>query len=280
MKLSCADFTFPLLATEQAIDLIRILDLQGVDFGIFEGRTPFTPTNLKGREHEVAKSLRSRLEAHNLHPSDVFVQTGNQHTERAANHPDPAQREAGHEMFRRMIDFALTLGASHISGLPGMPFPDISDEDALARAAEESSRRAAWADEAGLIYGIEPHIGSIIATPEKIRHFLKQASGVTLTLDFGHFVYADIEAAESETLLPFASHLHFRGAAKNQLQAVSTENTIDFERILKKLAALDYQGWICLEYVWIDWQGCNRADNLSETILLRDRINALQKQAG
>jgi hypothetical protein len=38
------------------------------------------------------------------------------------------------------------------------------------------------------------------------------------------------------------------------------------------LQRLNYPGWICLEYVWVDWEGCNRTDNVAETILLRDLI--------
>jgi hypothetical protein len=32
---------------------------------------------------------------------------------------------------------------------------------------------------------------------------------------------------------------------------------------------------MCLEYVWIDWEGCNRTDNISETIILRDFLRKL-----
>jgi len=47
-------------------------------------------------------------------------------------------------------------------------------------------------------------------------------------------------------------------------------NTIDFPEIARRFEASGYPGWICLEYVWADWEGCNRTDNISETILLRD----------
>jgi hypothetical protein len=50
------------------------------------------------------------------------------------------------------------------------------------------------------------------------------------------------------------------------------ENEIPFPAIRDALQHLNYPGWICLEYVWIDWEGCNRKDNVAETILLRDLI--------
>jgi hypothetical protein len=38
------------------------------------------------------------------------------------------------------------------------------------------------------------------------------------------------------------------------------------------MKASGYGGWIGLEYIWIEWEGCNEVDTLSETILLRDII--------
>jgi len=53
------------------------------------------------------------------------------------------------------------------------------------------------------------------------------------------------------------------------------ENIIDFTYVTHSLARRNYPGWICLEYVWIDWEGCNRADNVSETVLLRDALHSI-----
>jgi hypothetical protein len=39
--------------------------------------------------------------------------------------------------------------------------------------------------------------------------------------------------------------------------------------MLVGLQQFGYQGFLTLEYVWIDWKGCNRTDNVSETVLLR-----------
>ncbi len=37
--LACADFAFPLLSHEQSLDLISMLGFEGVDIGLFEGRS-------------------------------------------------------------------------------------------------------------------------------------------------------------------------------------------------------------------------------------------------
>ena len=58
------------------------------------------------------------------------------------------------------------------------------------------------------------------------------------------------------------------------MQTSVAENEIDFEGMMAGLRRLRYQGTIALEYVWVDWQECNRTDNISETILLRERLRA------
>ena len=58
------------------------------------------------------------------------------------------------------------------------------------------------------------------------------------------------------------------------LQERSTQSEICtyYARILERMEAIRYNGWVGIEYVWIDWEQCNRCDNLSETILFRDFV--------
>ena len=45
-KLACADFTFPLLSHDKVLDLIALLDFEGVDIGLFEGRSHLWPSRV------------------------------------------------------------------------------------------------------------------------------------------------------------------------------------------------------------------------------------------
>jgi sugar phosphate isomerase/epimerase len=273
IPLSCADFTFPLLRHEDSCRLISMLGVEGVDIGFFSERSHIRPDSVAGHESEEGSKVKVRLSDLGLVVSDVFLQTGAVHSRRAANHPDKTEREAGFEMFRRAVDFALACGSRHLTGLPGVSFEGVSDEDSLNRAAEESSRRAAFAAESGLSYSVEAHVGSIAPTPAKAQEFVKLAGNVTLTLDYGHFIYAGFSNADIHPLLDHAGHFHARGASRGRLQAPVSENMIDFDTVKSRLSERGYGGWICLEYVWIDWEGCNRCDNVSETLLLRKLLN-------
>jgi sugar phosphate isomerase/epimerase len=120
---------------------------------------------------------------------------------------------------------------------------------------------------------VEPHVGSLTPDPASALRFA-QETVTTLTLDYGHFVYQGMAPDTADVLLPHTSHFHARGGAKGQLQSTMKDNIIDFTTIHDALQKRNYPGWMCLEYVWVDWEGCNRTDNVSETILLRDLLRA------
>jgi sugar phosphate isomerase/epimerase len=275
MKFSCADFTFSLLPHDGALQLIKLLGIGAVDLGFFSERSHLQPEHVRGNVAGAAKAFRARLDELGLELADVFLQTNEHPVGLPANHPDPAVREQTREFMKLTIEFAVHAGARHITGLPGVSHPGIRDGDSLSRSAEESSWRAAEAAKAGLVYAVEAHVGSICPSPETTLEFLRQASNVTLTLDYGHFIYQGMSNESVHPLLPHASHFHARGGAPRQLQSTVKENMIDFAAILREFRRLNYQGYICLEYVWVDWEGCNRTDNVSETLLLKDFLNQL-----
>jgi hypothetical protein len=45
--------------------------------------------------------------------------------------------------------------------------------------------------------------------------------------------------------------------------------------MIHRLQKQKYNGFLAIEYVWTEWQQCNRTDNLSETIILRRQLEAL-----
>ena len=45
MKLACADFSLPLLEHEQALDLIRMLGVEGFDLAVMDNRYDLTNTD-------------------------------------------------------------------------------------------------------------------------------------------------------------------------------------------------------------------------------------------
>lgn len=278
-KLACADFTFPLLAHDKVLDLIALLEFDGVDIGLFEGRSHFWPSrvfeDVRGSARELAGKLRNR----GLEPADIFLQTAPDFTSVAPNHPDAAVRRKARNLFTSTIDFATECGARHVSALPGVQFDGVPEADSLQRCIDELAWRCETASAQGVTFGIEAHVGSIVPTPETAAALVRSVPGLTLTLDYTHFTRSGVPDSEVEPLISFASHFHARCAREGRLQTSFQDNVIDYGRVLDVMRQVGYYGYVGVEYVWIDWEHCNEVDNLSETILLRDLIRRHGKSA-
>lgn len=254
---------------------MKLLGFHHVDVGLFARSSHFSPIELRASPRSYTMQVLHDLKAAELNVSDVFVQLGVDPAECAANDPSPTVRSKGRDMFTRALEFCVALGCGHLTGLPGVFHPEASRDRDLELASEEAARRMTECANAGVHYAIEPHVDSICADVESTRAFLDAVEGLTLTLDYGHFITVGQTSAQVHGLLPFASHVHVRGGAIGRLQISVQENTIDFPGMITGLQRLGYGGFLALEYVWVDWKGCNRTDNVSETLLLRRELESI-----
>jgi sugar phosphate isomerase/epimerase len=90
-----------------------------------------------------------------------------------------------------------------------------------------------------------------------------------VTLDHSHFTCQGLSADSVKPLVQYSSHLHARGAALGEMQTSFSRNTTDFDLVMQHLKEMNYTGRLCFEYCWIEWEQCNRTDNVAETLLLR-----------
>jgi sugar phosphate isomerase/epimerase len=276
LRLACADFTFPMLAHNDVLKLIAMLGMDGVDIGLFEGRTHIQPSQVIADLAGSAKDLSRRVADQGLALADVYYQAnGGSFYDRAANDPNPAEQARSRDLFLRMLEFTLRCNAKHMSGLPGVDWDGETHEQSLKRAADELSWRAEQARQVGVVYSVEAHVGSVAPTPAAAKALVDLAAGLTLTLDYTHFVRQGFSDAECEALIPYASHYHARGANAQRLQALFKENSIDYAGVLRAMERAHYAGYVGIEYVWTEWERCNEVDNLSETVLMRDHLRSL-----
>ena len=274
MKLACADFTWPLLAHEDVLRLIRSLGLDGLDLGLFAERSHIRPEVIRADIPMWAGILRERIRRADLELADVFVQNALDFETMAPNNPDPREREAGMALFLDMLELARRLEAPGMTILPGARFGDEPWDAAITRAAEGLKLRVDAAARHGIQVSVEGHYGSCVDTPEKLARLLDLTPGLKLTLDYTHYAFVGIPDSEVEPLIPHARHFQARSACKGKLQARFGESSIDYARVLKRLQETGYGGFFSIEYVWTDWQNLNQTDNVSETILMRDFVRA------
>lgn len=274
LKLACADFTFPKLDHDASLSLIGLLGFEGVDIGLFEGRSHLWPSVEFRNVGKSAKALKKKLRDRGLKPADVFLQTAPSFVPFAINQPDASRRRKARDWFERTLEYADALGSPHVTALPGVTFREESRATSLSRSVDELAWRVDLAKRAKLIFSVEPHFGSIVPTPERALDLVRRTPGLTLTLDYTHFTYTGTPDARIEPLVKHATHFHVRGARKGRLQAAFKDNVIDYNRVLRAMKRSGYKGCLGVEYVWIDWQHCNEVDNVSETVIYRDFLRA------
>ena len=270
--LSCADYSWPKLNHQSALRLIRDLEMDAVDIGLFRGSGHLRPELVIQDPARWAGAVGERTAANGLAIADVFLQVGQGLEACAPNNPDADVRREQLEMLRQVVRFAAAVGAPGVTVLPGIPFGDESSERAIERAAVCLAPWIEIARSAGLALSVEPHQQSCIDTPDRTTMMLARAPGLSVTLDPAHFVYAGTTTAEILTLLDHTRHVQFRAASLGVMQARMTDNTVDVGALVGGLAGRGYGGYLATEYVWHEYWDCDRVDNLSETALLRDLL--------
>jgi Sugar phosphate isomerases/epimerases len=274
LKLACADFTFPLLPHDRALDLIAMLEFDGVDIGFFEKRSHLWPSKELKSPTRSGNYLRRKLSARGLKCADVFLQMNPSFVPYAINHPQAARRRHARDWFLKTLDYAAAAGAKHVTALPGVHFDTEATSVSWQRTCDELAWRVAEAKKHRIVFSVEAHVGSIAPDPKTALRLVRDIPGLTLTLDYTHFTRVGFPDSATEPLVAHASHFHTRGARKGRLQSPFSQNTIDYARVLRAMRKANYRGYVGVEYVWIDWEHCNEVDNLSETIQMRDFLRA------
>ena len=277
-RFACADFTFPLLPHDQVLQLIAMLEFEGVDIGLFEERSHLWPSREFEDTGSSARQLKQKLDDRGLKAADIFLQMAEDFMPYAINHPETPRRQKARDYFLKTLDYAAECDCRHVTILPGIHFETESRDASLARAVDELTWRVDQAQKHGIIFGVEAHVGSIVPDPTSAERLVQQVPGLTLTLDYTHFTRSGMPDSAIEPLVQYASHFHIRGARQGRLQESFARSAIDYRRVFEAMQASGYRGWIGIEYVWIDWEHCNECDTLSETIQFRDLFRTLTSQ--
>jgi sugar phosphate isomerase/epimerase len=272
IPLACGDHTFPVLPLADAAKLVAMLGFEGFDLSLMGNRSQVRPEVVREDIATWAADLRAVVDENGLRLADVFLIPWTDFSVLAPNSPEPEAREDARALFTDVLELAARMDSPGITLVPGIVWPGRPEAESLARAGEELQWRAERARELGMRCSVEPHVGSVTPTPEAVAELLELAPDLELTLDYTHFVAQGVAEERIEPLINRARHFHARGARLDRPQCSMKENSIDYERIVDQLVGADFDGFIASEYVWIEWERANECDNVSETVMMRDRI--------
>jgi sugar phosphate isomerase/epimerase len=269
IEFSCADFTFPTLPHKTALQLISLMGFKWVDIGIFKDRSHLQPEDQFVKPEKTGAALKKSAHEAGLKVHGIFLQSSLDVKEYAINHSSASIRSKERDKFLRAMEYTLEAGSHHFTCLPGI---DFGTKESWNMCCSELTWRVEKAKENGVIFAVEPHIGSIMGTPEDALSILADVDGLTIALDHSHYVCQGISLDRIHPLTKYSSLIHARGAAFGELQTSFERNQTDFVQVVEHLREVDYDGKICMEYCYLRSENLNRTDNISETMKLRQYI--------
>lgn len=185
--------------------------------------------------------------------------------------PDPQARDDNFEMLKAFTHFCVAIGCPGITLSSGIKYADQGFEfdEIYAIARDELRRMTDYAGEHDVEIRPEPHSESIMGTLATCKQMLEDVPGLKVSLDYSHFMPQGHSIEEVHSLIPYAGHVHARQANRERLQCRYEEGILDFEAIVKELVRQDFKGNIALEYVCVNYRGCNDIDVITETLKLK-----------
>jgi sugar phosphate isomerase/epimerase len=183
-------------------------------------------------------------------------------------------RRRGLEQFAAFVPNASRLGLDGVTVLPGLR-GDTDRAELFALTVEDLRRYVAIGAEHELAVSIEAHVESVTDSPEATLEMLAAVPGLTLTLDYSHFIHGGFTQDEIEPLNGHARHFHIRQAAPGRLAIEVSHGVIDHRRLVTDLAARGYSGSLTTEYVDAEWYGQNLVDSRVENAAMQAEIVGL-----
>lgn len=227
---------------------------------------------------EAADDVRRVVEPLGLSIDDSFIWFRNKYLTElkeelkcTLTQPDKAARDDNFEMFKSFVEYCKGIGCPGITLSSGVKYAELgySYEDIYKIAREELRRMVDHAGANGIEIRPEPHAESVMGTLEHCKRMLEDVPGLKISLDYSHFMPQGHDIEDVHFLIPYAGHVHARQANRERVQCRYEEGILDFEAIVKELARQGYDGNIALEYVCVNYRGCNDIDVVTESLKLK-----------
>ena len=268
LQIACHAWAYNTLPLEEAIGTIARLGFRYLDLG----SGPHLDVNRAAAYPEAeAETILQLLDKFGLALTDLYLMLPH------INSPDPAKRERQITLFERLIPFAEALGTPGVTISPGIIHKVDGVNHSLARAIPALLRMLLAAEDTELRISFEPHMDSVVQHPEQALLLLDAVPGLSLTLDYAHFVYQGIVWREVQPLLEHIAHVQIRQAKRNVLQTTHDSGTINLPQLVRNLYDGGYRGALTVEYMTtFGWHGMQNIRISHETVSTRDTLRALR----
>ncbi len=244
MKLGFSTWGMPAVPIDAIVRHLSGLGFDGVELTVLSHHT----TALESLSSDERRRIFNLLREHNLQLPAIAGHVSLM-DEDSANHAANLQR------LKQTIDLAVDW-----AGPDGPPVIDTTaggapeDWDSkLDMLVERIQEAAQYAESQGVTIAIEPHVGSIIDTPDRTTEVIRRvgSDAIAVNFDISHFNVMGIGIEESVSkLAPLARHTHVkdeRGVVPDFEFLVPGEGEFDYVAYLKYMQRHGYTGFITAE---------------------------------
>ena len=244
MKIGYSTWGMPTVPIDTAISHIANLGFDGIELTII----PRFMTELSTLDTAERKRIAALLKQHNLALPAIAAHSNLLET-------DPDSHEKNMWRLKGGVDLAVELAQGDelpaVNTTPGgKPEQWDTKKDFLA---ERVGELVDYGASRGVTIAMEPHIGAIIDTPDKVLELLEIVNSPYLKVNFdiSHFDIIGMPTEETVAALAAVSaHTHVkdqRGIAPDFEFLIPGEGTFDYVGYLKAMQAHGYDGFITAE---------------------------------
>lgn len=244
MKLGFSTWGMPAVPIDAIVRHLSGLGFDGVELTVLSHHT----TALESLSSDERRRIFNLLREHNLQLPAIAGHVSLM-DEDGANHAANLQRLK--QTIDLAIDWATPDGPPVIDTTAGgVPEDWDSKLDLLVERIQEAAQ---YAESQGVTIAIEPHVGSIIDTPDRMTEVIRRvgSEAVAVNFDISHFNVMGIGIEESVSkLAPLARHTHVkdeRGIVPDFEFLVPGEGEFDYVAYLKSMRRHGYTGFITAE---------------------------------
>ena len=244
MKIGYSTWGMPTVPVDTAISHIADLGFDGIELTII----PRFTTELSTLDAAERKRIASLLKQHNLALPAIAAHSSLLETDPDAHAKNMWRLKGGVDLAVELAQRDELPAVNTTTG--GKPEEWEIKKDFLA---ERVGELVDYGASRGVTIAMEPHIGAIIDTPEKVLELLEIVNSPYLKVNFdiSHFDIIGIPTEETvSALAPVSAHTHVkdqRGIAPDFEFLIPGEGTFDYVGYLKAMQAHGYDGFITAE---------------------------------
>lgn len=244
MKLGYSTWGMPTVPIDTAITHVSKLGFDGIELTII----PRFTTELSTLDTAERKRIATLLKQHNLALPAIAAHSSLLDTDSDAHEKNMWRLKGGVDL---AIDLAQGDEIAAVNTTPGGKPEDwdTNKEFLVDRVGELVEYGASQ----GVTIAMEPHIGAIIDTPEKVLELLELVNSPYLKVNFdiSHFDIVGIPTEETvSALAPVSIHTHVKdqkGLAPDFEFLIPGEGPFDYVEYLKLMETHGYDGFITAE---------------------------------